>query len=317
MTIDLLDTPVRVTWDLHQGQPPLTSAEAERLTQALVEGGVFFVTLENGALLYPNIENILVTLAGGGCRTLLVLSSKAEIAALAADLPLHGVFIDATPHLEGAVADFASLAEAVDAVRDRGFRQPAVSVLPTRRTLPLLPALAAFCKEYGIARCKLPNTPFRRLADPLASATLPAAADLTAWRSLIADFAWPAEVALEIHDLFLWEMLVHTQQHTRSEYGGCQAANSIAHLQGAGEVHPCSSWSESLGNLLNDSLDTIWQGPGRMRLRQTIAAVPAGCSGCRDYAGCFGGCRGLAQLLHSSGGRDPLCAGLRPPGGAP
>lgn len=311
MTIDLLDTPVRVTWDLHQGQPPLTSAEGERVAQALVEAGVFFVTLENGALLFPGIEKILRILAAGGCRTLLVLSTKGEIETLSADLPLHGVFIDATAQLDDAPPDFDALAAAINAVRDRGFRPPALSVLPTRRILPLLPALAAFCKDHGIARCKLPNTPARRLSDH--PTTLPDAADLAALRSQMVDFIWPPEVALEIHDLFLWEILASTQQNARSEYGGCQAANSIAHLQGRGEVHACSSWPGSLGNLLEASLDAIWQASGRMRLRQTIDTIPVGCHGCRDYAGCFAGCRGLAQLLDSPGGRDPLCDGLRLP----
>ena len=97
----------------------------------------------------------------------------------------------------------------------------------------------------------------------------------------------------------------------RSEYGGCQAANSLAHIDSHGVVHPCVSWPQPLGSLLDHTLYDIWQGPSRQSARDEIAAVPSGCEGCRDYSIWFGGCRGLSRLDHNLKGRDPMCKGPR------
>jgi GeoRSP system SPASM domain protein len=121
-----------------------------------------------------------------------------------------------------------------------------------------------------------------------------------------------AGVSLEIHDLFLWEILYPAGGEGRGEYGGCQAADSLGHVDADGWLHPCSSWPLRLGSLLERGVAEIWASPGRMAVRGEIAAVPAACLGCRDYPLCLGGCRGLAKVVNDHpDGRDPLCPAPR------
>ncbi|NIQ11346.1 MAG: SPASM domain-containing protein [Gammaproteobacteria bacterium] len=117
---------------------------------------------------------------------------------------------------------------------------------------------------------------------------------------------------MEVHDLFLWEIMTPGQQQNRSEYGGCQAGNSLAHIDINGVVHPCSAWPQPLGQLPDQSLEDIWAGRERQSVVEAIAITPVGCKGCSDLNICFGGCRGLARHLnHSAGERDLMCYGPR------
>ncbi|MDY6848492.1 MAG: SPASM domain-containing protein [Geoalkalibacter sp.] len=121
-------------------------------------------------------------------------------------------------------------------------------------------------------------------------------------------------VALEIHDLFLWELLHPDANRRREGYAGCQAANSLAHVAASGDLMPCSSWPLSLGSLLEEGLLELWQSPCRFEVRRMIEALPGDCRRCRDLRVCFGGCRGLALSRGDRGhrqARDLMCAGSR------
>lgn len=314
MTVDLLDAPLRVSWDLHDSgggaAPPDTLA---RVSQTLVQAGVFFVTLESLPLLHPQAGSLLATLTQGGCRCLAVCGgSDAECRTLEGVAGLDTLFLDAAPFL-AASSPLPPLAKAVQRLRGIGF-EPALWLRPDRLLIPLLRPLLAFCRELGIGRIKLPNT---RAGDtfghsPKGGALRPE--DLDRLRRAVGSdpLALHAGLALEVHDLFLWELLFPGCPEGRGAYGGCQAANSLAHIDAQGRLYPCSSWPEELGSLQEYPLEAIWDSPHRRRIRQEIAAPPAGCCGCRDYRLCLGGCRGLGRLLDETGaGRDPLCRGPR------
>ena len=113
---------------------------------------------------------------------------------------------------------------------------------------------------------------------------------------------------MEIHDRFLWEIMTPELEQARSEYGGCQAGNSLGHVDAVGNVYACAAWPEAFGSLRDVSLDELWRSPERLAIRQKITEMPTGCLGCRDYALCLGGCRGLGGRLNRQGeGRDLMC----------
>ncbi len=314
MALDLLDSPLRVTWDLGGSSAELNGARAVRIASALSEAGVFFVTLDERPLAHPDIQQILLSLASGGCRTLVVCDgSPAELDALESELVLQTLYLNARDFLGGTEPEFLRLAKALDRVRAKGW-EPALWLTPARDTLHLLPCLLDFCREHSVGRFKLPNTTIDGSFCLSAGGELIGPDDLEKLRDQLAQRP-PVpigKVKLEIHDLFLWELLCPEATEARSEYGGCQAGNSLAHISASGDLYPCSSWPEKLGSLLEHSLDELWQSPARLRIRQEIASSPAGCSGCRDYPICFGGCRGLARTFNrKAGGRDPLCRGPR------
>ena len=285
---------------------------ARRIAAALSEAGVFFVTLDRRPLLHPAVDDVLRILSQGGIRILATVGGAEEISSLNPQLPLSALLLDAAPFLGPEPTDFSRLGEAVDAVRARGC-EPALFLVPQRDNLSYVPGLLSFCRERGIGRIKLPNTPVDDSFLLSSAARLPRPEDLERLKSALGEdpCARHQGLSLEVHDLFLWEVLFPGRQDGRSEYGGCQGGNSIAHVDVRGIVHPCSSWPSPLGSLLHASLADIWEGDERHRIRSEIASVPKGCIGCRDYRLCLGGCRGLALSLNCRGGRDPLCSGLR------
>jgi radical SAM protein with 4Fe4S-binding SPASM domain len=56
-----------------------------------------------------------------------------------------------------------------------------------------------------------------------------------------------------------------------------------------GDVYPCQSYFESLGNILNDSWDGIWNSPLAVRLRNREYVEPK-CRECPQLQVCGGGC---------------------------
>ncbi len=313
--MDLLDTPLRVTWELHRPQDVVPSAEALRIAERLTDAGVFFVTLEERPLCHPRIGDILAALGRGGCRSLLVCAgSDEELAGLGPGLPLDSLLLDAGVILAQNAEDFRSLERIVGLAREMGY-EPALQMTPDRNNLHLILPLLEFGRDRQLGKIKLPNTRIGASFSLSAADGLPRPADLERLRELIGRD--PDQLReglnLEVHDLFIWELLFPQRgEGGRSEYGGCQAANSLGHIDADGNLFPCSSWPEQLGSLLSHSLEDLWALPRRLQIRNEIAAVPKGCCGCRDYPLCLGGCRGLARFFNQGGGgRDLMCRGPR------
>lgn len=70
---------------------------------------------------------------------------------------------------------------------------------------------------------------------------------------------------------------------------GCTAALYSMCIESNGDVLPCQSYYQSLGNLLTDSWDSIWNHELSVRLRER-RGLPDKCSGCDLLAECGGGC---------------------------
>ena len=70
---------------------------------------------------------------------------------------------------------------------------------------------------------------------------------------------------------------------------GCTAALYSMCVESNGDVLPCQSYYRSLGNLLADPWDSIWNHELSVRLRER-RGLPAKCDGCSLVAECGGGC---------------------------
>jgi GeoRSP system SPASM domain protein len=216
------------------------------------------------------------------------------------------LFIDAGHCIENQRLHAERLSEIVREVRQH-HPEPALLWTPKQGQLPLLPELLTFCARWQVGRFKLPN---HKISVNSQNSSLPDCNDLEGLAAQLRSQGLPEVVGLqlEVHDLFLWELLQPLTGGQRSEYGGCQAANSLGHISGQAELWPCSSWPEPLGSLLEDDLLDLWQSPQRLKVREEIARTPVGCDGCRDFEICFGGCRGLTRACRDDGlERDLLC----------
>jgi len=315
MGIDLLDTPVRLTWDLHNAAAPLDDGGMLTVAAKIADGGVFYVTLEERPLAHPTVAGILAVLMAGGCQIQLAcLGSPDELATLRQlPTPLPGVQLDVAGFIENRALDTKRLQQALAGLCDHGV-EVSLRLTPLTDRLTVIPQLLDFCATHGARRLKLSNA---RIGDSFPAdppEQLPRCSDLETFRELWGKqgLQMPEALQLEIHDRFLWEIMAPELEQARSEYGGCQAANSLGHVDAEGSVYACAAWPERLGSLLDATLEEIWRSPGRLAIRERIDRIPDGCLGCRDYALCLGGCRGLGERLNKGcGGRDLMCRELR------
>ncbi len=310
MSLDLLDAPLRVTWEIHRQAESLPAANLFTIADRLLEAGVFFTLLEGAPLRHEGAGELISRLGAGSRVSLACGPVPEELENLAPGWPCSEIFLDAS-----AVSpqDFPSLEECVDRVREKGY-QPSLIFRPGLENLKNLKELVSFCQRVGIGKLKLPNTLIDGSFDPPAADELPGPAQVEQLRKLVAGEpeAFRRGVEFEVHDLFLWEILFAGGEQGRSEYGGCQAGNSLGHIDASGDLYPCSSWPLRLGSLLESGLYALWQSSLRLRVRQDIEHLPESCRGCRDLPLCFGGCRGIAETFKmESQGRDLMCRGPR------
>jgi len=69
----------------------------------------------------------------------------------------------------------------------------------------------------------------------------------------------------------------------------CSAANISMCVGPGGEVYPCQSYFESLGNMLSDDWAKIWNSPLAVKIRKREYAEPK-CKDCPQLQVCGGGC---------------------------
>ena len=70
---------------------------------------------------------------------------------------------------------------------------------------------------------------------------------------------------------------------------GCSAARYNMCVEPNGDVLPCQSYYESLGNILGDSWQSIWNHPLALQIRRRTN-LPEECKTCDFVAECGGGC---------------------------
>ncbi len=77
----------------------------------------------------------------------------------------------------------------------------------------------------------------------------------------------------------------------------CTAANINMCVGPNGDVYPCQSYFESLGNILKDDWPKIWNNPLSLKLRNRECAEPK-CKDCAQLQVCGGGCPLELQKEH-------------------
>lgn len=312
MGIDLLDNPIRVTWDLQGDGFRMSDSAAEIVLQRLVDARLFFVTLEQRPFAHPYCGEILQQLTAAGVQTLLLCDGTEEelsCLSIADNLPVT-LLVRLQSFISTKGPDYTRLKHVIKVMRSFGLN-PGLSLTPLKSNIAYLKPLLEFCKDLEIQRFKLPNINIDDNFQQSVKAQVLRSDDLDILRQNLPDPALLKEIDLEVHDLFLWEILARDSAGSRSEYGGCQAGNSLAHIRSDATVLPCVTWPKPLGSLLEQDFSDIWLSEVRSEICQSIAAQPAGCAACKDYQLCFGGCRGLSKVLDIDDSLDPMCSGPR------
>ncbi len=89
---------------------------------------------------------------------------------------------------------------------------------------------------------------------------------------------------------------------------GCSACDGLLSVAPNGDVLPCSSWPEPVGNLLAEGARAVWASERARACREKRHAPPA-CRGCADFAACQGACPLYFRHLSDSELSAPAAAG--------
>lgn len=231
-----------------------------------------------------------------------------------AQLSLEGPSAAVHDDLAGRRGAFDRLWAAVERLSVRGIRVHTNTTV-NRRNLPHLEGIVDLVAERGLTRLAM------NLVIPCGSAG--GAPDLAV------SYTEAGEHVLRVRERagargveLVWYSplplcLFNTVAHGLGNRG-CAAADGLLHVNPAGDVLPCSSFhhGESLGNLLRQPFEEIWQSRAA-RFFRAKEMMPASCRGCPDAAVCQGACVlywrevGLAELGGSPGDRPPLPDGFR------
>lgn len=279
-----LSAPLRMTWDL-----PADPEAAAEMWRRIVSARLLFVEVR----VTENSLNGLTALAAGVTEGL-----GPRISVLGEPEALRAAWEGLGPQaLSGAdllmLPAYTPLPE-VQALAS-GTHRLVPSLWSTPEGLTRFAEALDLARTYRFGTVAVLNPPAP--AVPLGPDDRQAAARL--WESCKED-----GLQLRVHDLFLADSL--GLDPFRS-YEGCQGGSTSAHLTEHGRVLACRTFPVALGNLLEQSLSSIWASRARRALRTRLGRAPEGCEHCSLVASCAGGCRGLALNM----GRDPSCTGPR------
>ncbi|WP_243467009.1 SPASM domain-containing protein [Acetivibrio straminisolvens] len=70
---------------------------------------------------------------------------------------------------------------------------------------------------------------------------------------------------------------------------GCSACEGLLSVDPEGNILPCSSWAEPMGNLLKEGFEDVWSKKRSKWIRDKQEA-PEECKGCKHFDVCQGAC---------------------------
>ncbi len=202
-------------------------------------------------------------------------------AQVSVEAPLAAVH-DALVRCEGA---HERAVRAVGLLKDRGIRVHTNTTL-NRMNLDSAAAMPAFIQGLGLTRLSM------NLVIPTAAAAT--SDDINVTYTEIGDHVLKVQQAAEAAGVkFMWYSptpvcLFNPILH-RLGNKGCAACDGLLSVSPSGDVLPCSSWPEPVGNLLRDDFRSVWNSVQGKWLREKRFA-PESCQTCEDFALCQGAC---------------------------
>jgi radical SAM protein with 4Fe4S-binding SPASM domain len=203
--------------------------------------------------------------------------ASAQVSIEADSAPVHDAITGVPGSFEASVNGLASL-------RDAGiFVHPHATLCSLNRDV--IEGLPAFARSLGIDRFSLNMViPAGRGLEP----------DLGVAYSEVSTILSQVMKAARTENVrFLWysptPMCLFNPIPLGLGNKGCSACEGLLSVNPAGELLPCSSWPEPVGNLLTEGFETLWFGTRARWIREKREAN-AGCRDCKDFALCHGAC---------------------------
>ncbi|RTZ73460.1 MAG: radical SAM protein [Gammaproteobacteria bacterium] len=277
--------------------------------------------------LHKQLPELIAYAKGLGMRVNLITNGTRIDAALAkrladagldsAQVSLEGV----TPEIHDLVtqgqASFHKTVAAVGHLKTVGIRVHTNTTI-NRLNLQQMPGMPRFVKEV------LGNSRFSmNLLVPTGSAVVHP--DLVVRYAEIGEWLRRIKAAADALELeFLWysptPMCLFNPVPEGLGNHGCSACDGLVSVAPNGAVIPCASYDDSVGNLLQDDLVTIWNGPRARAYRDKALAHPQ-CRSCEQFDICNGACplywreMGFGELEVRNGFRPAVARGYVSPAG--
>jgi radical SAM protein with 4Fe4S-binding SPASM domain len=204
-----------------------------------------------------------------------------------AQLSLEGPDASIHDRLVGRKGAFDRLWDGIECLRARGVRVHTNTTV-TRHNIERLEEIVDLAAERGLQRVTM------NLLIPCGRAA--SDSGLRVSYSEIGERILQVKARAEFRKIgFVWYSPVPLCIFNSISHGlgnrGCAAADGLLHVAPSGDVLPCSSFplGETLGNLLRQDFDSIWQSRRACHFRDKCM-MPSDCDACPDAEACQGAC---------------------------
>ena len=285
--IDIFRDEAKIPFFSFTGGEPLIRSDIEELAAYAVSRGLRVNLVTNGRLATPKRAASLVA---AGLAT-------AQVSVEAPEPVMHDELCGAPGAFEETIAGIRALMEAGVSVQTN-------STL-TRSNREALLKLPAFVAGLGVRRMSM------NLFIPVGSGAT--AADLFIPYSETGDFVDEARKrAHAVGVEFFWysptPMCLYNPIARGLGNKSCAACDGLLSVSPAGDVLPCSSWPEPVGNLIDDGFTAVWFSDKAAWFKKKKYA-PQECRACSSFTACQAACplywrhAGYGELLESKEGR--------------
>ncbi len=250
------------------GGEPLLREDLPRLVRYAARIGLRTNLVTNGTLATPSLAR---DLHRAGLRT-------AQVSLEAPETELHDDLCGAAGAWDRSVAGIRALREAGIAVQ--------TNTTATRANLDALERMPALAASLGVRRMSL-NLFIPTSRSPEAEALF------VSYREIGPVVDRVRKRAREAGVDFLWysptPMCLYNPLARGLGNKNCAACDGLLSVNPRGDVLPCSSWDEGVGNLLTDGFQKVWFGERAASLKNKEYA-PAECRACPAFAACQAAC---------------------------
>lgn len=215
------------------------------------------------------------------------LAKKLAAAGLnSAQVSLEGVRAETHDRIVGLEGAFTKTAAAVKHLKEAGILTHTNTTI-TRDNLMECPEFPAFVKEeFGNDRFSM-NLIIPSGSGSVNDSILVRYGEIGAHLEEIIRASEQQEVE------FMWYSPVPMCMFNSVAYGlgnkGCSACDGLLSVAANGDILPCSSFADKVGNLLSEDFSATWESRKAKNYRKKSLAHPV-CRACRDFSICNGAC---------------------------
>lgn len=266
--IDIFKNDAKIPFFSFTGGEPLLRNDLERLMKYACNAGLRINLVTNGSLATKERAKSLYE---AGLRT-------AQISLESPDESIH----DALCGRKGA---WQQTINGIENLRDAGIHVQ-TNTTSTRLNIDSLIDMPALCKRLGCVRMSLNLfIPTKRSpqTDPLFIPYEEIGKNIDAVRNKA------VESDLEFHWYSPIPICIYNPISRGLGNKSCAACDGLISVDPEGNVLPCSSWDESVGNLLTDGFENVWFNERAQAIKHKCFAHST-CQNCSAFTACQGAC---------------------------